>query len=65
MPYSTMNQFDADLATARDRIDSRIPQAGWPQGERAKAICDALNNIWRAGITLDEWVGAAARLLGD
>lgn len=61
---TTEQTYEADLPAARDRIDGRIPQSGWMEGEREKSINDALNNAWREGLTLDEWAGAAARLLG-
>lgn len=62
---TTEQTYANDLDDARAMMATRIPQAGFPEGEREKVISDALNNTWVEGMALDEWVDAAADLLGE
>jgi hypothetical protein len=64
MSTTTEQTYDSDLQAARSLLEEQVPAAGWPEGEREKAMNDALNNEWNEGMTLEEWVDAAARRLG-
>lgn len=65
MNTTTEQTYDRDLMAARELLDARIPEAGFPEGERDKAIADALNNTWSEGMTVEEWACAAAQMLAQ
>ncbi len=58
-----IDTYDVALTEAVNLLDGRCPLL-WMEGEREKAMNDALNNAWYEGITVQEWVDAAARQLG-
>lgn len=56
--------YDETLAAAREVLGTMLfRRAGWPEGEREKALDDALNNTWHEGLTVVEWANAACDLL--
>jgi hypothetical protein len=61
---TTEETYHTDLTAAREMIEARVQVDGWPEGERETAIGDALNNAWVEGMTLTEWVDAAAVRIG-
>jgi len=63
MTTTTTANYGETLHEATEQLRARISPDGYPEGEREKAICDALNNTWTDGITVAAWVDlATARL---
>jgi hypothetical protein len=60
---TTEETYDEDLAAAREELDEMTPEDGWPEGEREKAMEDALANSWSEGMTVGEWAEVARALL--
>ena len=56
---STTANYDETLAEATSATLEQVSDAGFPEGERVKAVGDALNNVWVEGITVGEWVEQA------
>lgn len=61
----TTENYDETLAEAYEILNARVPVEGWPEGEREKAMNDALDNVWGEGMTVEEWAAAAAVLLSQ
>lgn len=61
---TTTLRYDDDYDPAAAALDRRVSRDGWPEGEREKALADALNNEWTEGLSVGQWVDRAARRLG-
>lgn len=59
---TTTETYDRDLAHARTLLDEQLGPMDWPEQER-QSRDDALNNAWVEGLTVAEWVRAAAASL--
>jgi len=63
MKLTTESNYDADLEQAKEMIEQRVDFSE-ADGEMEKWAMDKLNNTWVEGISVDEWVDAAAKALG-